>query len=442
MRKNISRAICLVTAMCCLGGCQNAAEQAPVAGQVGSDSKENTITYQLLEEAQLDYEVPEMIPGLCVPSGGYDVSEDKVAYAYGKLLPKEFYLVEKASGERVYTGELSGVTYHKDTQTYSAVADFSGYTEKGEYVLQCDYLGYSYPFPIEENLQEKELEGLVELFPEQVAVCEDIQNNVDASLLMLLSYEFYGQVYETIEGEIPSVLSAVNKYVEVLVKEMEGDASDFQYNPYMMAALLAKHGYTYQKFDETAGNEAVKLAKKLWRDAEKDKEISSTYRILAAAELYRVTGTYSYRKLVQDYFTEQLENGTTLGNQYDVLAALTHFKTDYKVKRALCTDLMDKLLDKTEGIAAYISLDNQLLERSKREGKLTEIMWNMVYVSVVEYVITNYEYGDLLENQYFYLQGRNPQACDYVNEFILENPTMQAGYVLMLCEHLAHDHLK
>ena len=66
----------------------------------------------------------------------------------------------------------------------------------------------------------------------------------------------------------------------------------------------------------------------------------------------------------------------------------------------------------------------------------------MVYVSVVEYVITNYEYGDLLENQYFYLQGRNPQACDYVNEFILENPTMQAGYVLMLCEHLAHDHLK
>ena len=131
-----------------------------------------------------------------------------------------------------------------------------------------------------------------------------------------------------------------------------------------------------------------------------------------------------------------------LGSHYEVLAALTHFKTDYKVKRSLCTTLMNEILDRAEEVASYITLDNQLLCGSGREEKLAEIMWNMVYVSVVEYVITNYEYGDLLENEYFYLQGRNPDAYDYVNELIVEDSELLAAYVMMLCEHLAHDHLK
>ena len=441
--KKISKVICLSVALCCLAGCSGeAAEQTGGTGQVEPVFEENTITYNLLETPQLEYEVPEMVPSISVPSGGYDVAEEKLAHVYGTILPEEFCLLEKESGEIVYTGAFSDVKYHKDTASYSAIADFSEVAEVGEFVLKCDYLGYSYPFSIEEMLQENALVEMVEAFPEQFAKCEDLESNVDGVMILLLSYEFYGEVYDAEGGKIPEVLEVIGEFMEALQKELEAEEPTLEYDPYMMAALFAKYGNVYQTYDWNAGNEAIKLAKKLWKNAEKDEELTSEYRILASAELYRVTGTYSYRKLVQDYFEGQIEEERVLNNSYDVLAALTHFKTAYKVNRSLCTSLMEEILDQAEEVAAYISLDNQLLGSNGREEKLDEIMWNMVSVSVVEYVITNYEYGDLLENQYFYLQGRNPDSYDYVSEMIVDNPRWQASYMMMLCEHLAHDHLK
>ena len=439
MKKKMNVGICLGALCICLAGCGGeAAAPADGTGEMDPLLEENIITYQLLEEPELEYDVPELTPGLCVPMGGYDVAEEKIAHVYGKILPTEFYLLKKESGEVVYTGTLSEVQYHKDTDTYSAVADFTEVSVEGEYVLQCDYLGYSYSFTIQESLQEDMLAEMILAYPELLAKSEDLQENVDGMLILLLSYELYGEVY----GEDTDVLDALNKYVEVLQKEIQEEESVLEYDPYMVAALLAKFGHFYQEVDWNAGNDAIKLAKKLWKNGEKDETLTSEYRTLAAAELYRVTGTYSFRQLVQEHLNAQIEAEELLGNPHDVLAALTHFNTDYKVQRTLCTTLMDEILNKAETVASYISLDNQLLGSSGREEKMDETMWNMVWISAVEYVITNYEYGDLLENQYFYLQGRNLEAYDYVNGMIVENPRWQASYMMMLCEHLAHDHLK
>lgn len=445
MKKNISRVICLGVLLLGLTGCGSTPSGSEsAAGQTQPVSKENTITYQLLKEPELNYRIPELTPSLCVPSGGYDVAEDKKAYVYATLLPQKFYLLEKESLEVVYTGAFLEVKYHKDTESYSGVADFSEFAESGEYVLWCDYLGYSYPFTITESLQENTLIELVEGFEELFLMEGNEQSKADSVLLLLLSHEFYGEVYEAEENGIPQVLQVVHTYVESLMEGLEEEK--LPKDSYMMAALLAKYGNNYQAFDWNQGNDAIKLAKKLWKNADEGEKASelgdSNYRLLAAAELYKATGTYSYRKVVQDYFDAQLSAGEVLQNNYEVLAALTHFTTDYKVNRSLCTSLMDEILDKAEEIYAYISLDNQLLEMGAGEEKLDEIMWNMVVVSVVEYVITNYEYGELLEEEYFYLQGRNPQAVDYVSEMIVKEPRMKAAYVMMLCEHLAHDHLK
>ncbi len=443
MKKKIKKVICLGAALCFLTGCGgDAAEQNGTTGQVKPVSEENIGTYKLLETPELFYEVPEMLPGLSTPSGGYDVSEEKFSYVSGKVLPEEFYLLENNSGDVVYTGSFSDIKYHKDTQSYTATADFSDFAEVGEYVLKCDYLGYSYPFTIQERLQENALEEMVGVYPELLEKSKDLQGSVDGAILLLLSYEFYGQVYGAEEGKAPEVLSVIGDYVEEIFAEVESQESPLEYDPYMITALLAKYGHSYLTFDWNKGNDAIQLAKSLWKEAEKSGENASMYRVLAAAELYRVTGTYSYRKSVQEYFEVCVEDGQPFLGDYDMLAALTHFKTDYKVNRGLCTTLMEKILDRAEEVATCISLDNKLLGSNSKEEKLEEIMWNMVSVSVVEYVITNYEYGDLLENQYFYLQGRNPEAYDYVNEMIVNNPRWQAAYIVLLCEHLAHDHLK
>ena len=441
MKKNISRVLCLAAVVLGLSSCGEAAESADrTTPQTQPVTNENTITYQLLEEPELSYELPVLVPGLTVPSGGYDVAEEKKAYAYGTLLPEEFMLVEKESGEVVYTGAFSQVKYHKDTESYSAVADFTEFSETGEYVLKCELLGYSYPFCITEGLQENMLQELLEGFEELLTAEGDGQSKTDGLLTLLLSYEIYPEAYETEEGAVPEVLTVVQSYVDALVKVQEEDEEQPE-DPYMQAALFAKFGNNYISHDWNAGNDAMKRAKNLWKSAEKE-EKTSEYRLLAAAELYKATGTYSYRKVVQEYFEAQLEGGEALKNRYEVLAALTHFTTNYKVTRSLCTDLMRVVLDKAEESYGYISLDNQLLGMGGGEEKLDEIMWNMVVISVVEYVITNYEYGDLLEEEFFYLQGRNPYAADYVNTMVAEHPEWRAAYVMLLCEHLAHDHLK
>ncbi len=441
MKKNISRVICLGMMLLGLSGCgKPAQDQSNHAGQIEPVSKEDTITYQLLETPELDYELPELTPGLCVPSGGYDVAEDKKAHVYGTILPQEFHILETETWEVVYTGVFSEVKYHKDTTSYSAVADFTEFAQTGEYVLRCDYLGYSYPFTITERLQENALAEMVEGYGAFLAAEGDAHSKVEGVLTLLLSYELYGEAYETQEGDVPRVLQVVHTYAEALMEEQEGE-EEWSSDLYRTAALLAKYGNNYQAFDWNQANKAIKLAKDLWKEAEKA-EPESNYRILAAAELYKATGTYSYRRVVQDYFDAKAETEKLLENRYEVLAVLTHFTTDYKVNRTLCTSLMEEILKQAEEAYSYIDLDNQLLSMGAGEEKLDEIMWNMVTVSVVEYVITNYEYGDLLEEEYFYLQGRNPQAMDYVSEMIMKAPHLQAAYIMMLCEHLAHDHLK
>lgn len=443
MKKKVSKVICLGAVLISLAGCGEEVAQ-PVAGtgQVEPVLEDNTITYQLLDEPELDYEVPEMKPGICVPFGGYDAEEEKQAYAYATVLPEEFFLLDEETGEEVYVGAFTEVKYHKDTGNYSAIADFSEVTEPGEYVLKCDYLGYSYPFSVEENLQENTLDSLVELYPETLKNNENLQITVDGALILLLSYELYGEVYQKENEGIPQVLSVISGIVEEIVEGLEAEDESPEHDRYMLAALMAKYGHTYKGYDWNRANDAIKLAKTFWKEAETARDSSSEYRLLAASELYRVTGTYSYRRELQDYFNGQIEVEEVLPNPYDCIGALTHFSTNSKVNRTLCTTLMEALLDQTEEIVSYVSLDNQLLSSNTREEKLNEIMWNMVLVSVVEYVITNYEYGGLIEDQYFFLQGRNTDAYDYLNEMIVENPRWMAAYMLMISEHLAHDHLE
>lgn len=441
MKKNISGVLCLAAVVLGLGGCGETAKSPdPATSQTQPVAKENTITYQLLEEPELSYELPVLMPGLCVPADGYDVAGDKRAYAYGTLLPGEFTLVEKESGEVVYTGAFSELKYHKDTESYSAVADFTEFSKTGEYVLKCELLGYSYPFRITEDLQEKQLQEMVEGFEELLTAEGDERSKADGVLTLLLSYELYGDAHETEAGVVPEVLKVVQNYVDTLEKALEEEKKQPE-DLYMQAALFAKFGNSYISYDWNAGNDAIKQAKNLWKSAEKE-EKTSDYRLLAAAELYRATGTYSYRNVVQEYFEAQLEEGAALKNRYEVLAALSHFTTNYKVKRSLCTSLMEEVLNKAEEIYSYVSLDNQLLGMGGGEEKLDEIMWNMVVISAVEYVITNYEYGGLLEEEYYFLQGRNPYATDYVNTMVVEHPAWRAAYVMLLCEQLAHDHLK
>ena len=97
----------------------------------------------------LTYEVPEMQPGILVDRIGYESAGRKLLLVRGEMLPNTFDLVDANSGEVVFTGKLEEPTYEEATGEYNSYGDFSAFTTEGTYYVDCDIIGQSYPFVIE-----------------------------------------------------------------------------------------------------------------------------------------------------------------------------------------------------------------------------------------------------------------------------------------------------
>ncbi len=429
---------CLVTVLC---GCSTAAaENAAQLQPVQAVSEE--ITYQLLDQAQLDYQVPEQYPGVWVSLGGYDSKESKEVLFYGRSLPDTFRIMDAATEQCVYTGWLEEKRYNKETEEYNSYGEFTDFTDVGEYYIECDVIGRSYSFVIQEGLLQEQFDRtLTEIRSQGQAIRSDygtreIRELLQQVVLVLLSYELYPEVFEDGDGnQIPDILEYMTETVRRLVQLQQSAEPDEL--TYERIAALAKYSYLYQKYDNAYATEIIQLAAGLWQQAENIGEDQWTQpdgsaRLLAAAELYRATGQKKYAAEV-----EAEEGGLIWKKEqdafqrYDYLAAVTYISTKQKVKVDLCSSLIRILMNRAEEVAAGIPrMSTQEVDLGR--DAIDSMMWDMAVLSVVEYVITNYEYGSLIESQYYYLWGRNEKSYCFREQEISGKPAWMACYLLML----------
>lgn len=120
-------------------------------------------------------------------------------------------------------------------------------------------------------------------------------------------------------------------------------------------------------------------------------------------------------------------------DRYDYLAAITYISTKQRVKLDLCTKLIRVVMNRAEEIVAGIPRLSYR-EKDMTETDIDDMMWNMVVLSVVEYVITNYEYAGVIEDQYYFLWGRNARAHCFWEQDICGRPARMACYLMMLSE--------
>lgn len=270
----------------------------------------------------------------------------------------------------------------------------------------------------------------------------DVIEGCQAINSLLLAYELYGDIFTDDIGipesgnGIPDIMDEVKYEIDWLLKMQDTKSGavysavsviDNQMPSYILytenitmdatiqfAATMAKFSYLYQNYDRNFATQCLKAADRAYRYAGKyPEDVSEEAYFFAAAELYRATGSYSYRTVTQDYLvkTEQLD----MGNDSVFLGCTTYLSTKQRVEVSLCEKVIKILLKEVEEIASKAQNAVYLADGNEEQDNNSELLKKMERLVVVDHVITNHEYATVLENHMHYFLGRNEQSISYID---------------------------
>lgn len=420
-------------------------------GDTKEDQKgsEETTQQQQEEPEQL-----ELTQNIIVDFGGYQTDSRKIILIRGTEGLEHFRVMDAATKEAVYTGELTQRRNEKDSEEYISYGDFSDWKTAGEYYIECDGVGYSTSFEVKEDLYTltfdevwKSILAKEETFwAGDEVVQEQLTKQISMLMLQLLSYELYPEVYEQVQQDsLPQNLDIAADALQRLSSFQNKKTGEIEGGEYAFAAVVAKLGYLLQDYDSKLSSSLQNQADLAWRFAEKNlkkKQDTQDYkfRFVAAAELYRLTGQNKYRNKIEEYGNtiiqeakkDKSEKGQTVSNNQiadnedseqpytltgkskeEYMAQITYLSTRKKVNLDICDQFMKELMAEAEDIAVRASQAPYYSDTDASKKGMEQLMWDVTVLSVVDYVITNHEYGQIKENQHHYLNGRNPQGYSY-----------------------------
>ncbi|MGN0606994.1 MAG: glycoside hydrolase family 9 protein [Oscillospiraceae bacterium] len=127
-------------------------------GTYGEDLPEHTIyidnvVLELVDDSKVDYSASKPYePSIVTNQVGYKPSAEKTAVFRDVTDEKTFSVINSATNEVVYTGELYGETNNTTAGETDWFGDFSEVTEAGKYFIKCGNLDDSYEFTIGEDV--------------------------------------------------------------------------------------------------------------------------------------------------------------------------------------------------------------------------------------------------------------------------------------------------
>lgn len=445
--------ICLLLSGCSGG---SAREMAVGTGQEG--------TLQGAAD-DISYEVPVAVPNVFVDRLGYEPDSTKVVIFRGENLPDVFTIRDAASREVVYTGVIQKTGQEETEREYNGYGVFSDFRKEGSYFIQTDIYGESYPFIIHDNLyyslflqcceqlyalrggEDKGADGGWQM--EKTGA--DRENKGCLCMYQLLfSYEMFPSVYTDDMGipesgnDIPDILDECRYEAEWLLEraeeapERKGTANGY------LAACLAKYAYLTKNMDAAFAEECLAGAENAWKSAEKDLTVPDGLIALAAAELYRVTGSRQYLGLAEEYLQDSAEREERL-SMPEFYAALTYMNTKSKVDVQLCDALIKKVMEEAETISEKSARNSFLIYAEDVTADRDELLQEMLRIGAVNHIITNQEYNIVIENHFHYLMGRNPESIMHASlweeqaidtQDIMDDPVQLSAFIFMLSELL------
>lgn len=397
---------------CLLGGCSEKAGPqtgaAPYAAAVGMEST-----------PIVDYTVPQMTSNIPVNLIGYPADGGKEAAVKGRELPQEFRLIDAGTGESVYSGTISDAVYNSELELYVGRADFSDFRREGRYYLECDHVGRSYDFDIEEGLYE---ELFLENYERLIGECGEGTLSVSDAVILLEAYEWYGEIFpDRNEDQIPDVLAEL----KVWVSRMESEGVEEQ-EAALYAAFLAKFSYNYQKTDFQYATDCLKRASTVFGQVQNTigKDADSFF---ALTELYRATGLRTYRNQIGAYKSFFENNSSYLEETGYLYGIMTYMATRQGVDLEMCDGFMENLMYRAEEISdRYKDMTHPVTARNNGPEDLLK---RAIEVSCANYVMNNYQYTNIVEEFLHYLMGRNLESMNFY-----EQDEAGAEYLLLLAQ--------
>lgn len=378
------------------------------------------------ETPVVDYVVPRLKPNVLVDTRGYAVGDEKAATVKGERLPEEFRLVDAATGRVAYSGPVEDIVYHDELGLYSGTLDFSGADTAGEYYLECDIVGRSHSFSMDEQLYERFLN---EIYSEMAEGCGDGSIDLGAAAALLEAYEWYPEVFlDADQDGIPDVLRELRSWVSYMEENGIEEGGEAGY-----AALLAKFSYIYQKFDRQYATDCLKRATTVFGQLRGIATEESDY-FWAMTELYRATGRYTYRSRIVGYKSFFQDSDNYLEDRAYLYAAMTYMSTRQRVDVELCDRFMKDLRQRAEDISqSYTELIHPVTAENKGPGSLMEYA---LLLSCANYISNNYQYTEIIEEFLHYLMGQNIEAVCFYEE------GKNRGEYLLLFAQLTKNHQK
>lgn len=380
--------------------CASCGNSSSISGEENSLWKNNTISYM---EAQpvIAYTVEEAYPNILPDRCGYSPDSEKSVLVRSKTLPDFFRLVDADTRQTVYIGRLQNTLYRKEQKVYIAEADFSSWTTEGNYYIECDGCGRSYPFIIQSGLYEQKFRELVDQVTED---CKNKEADFTEILRLLQAYEWYPELFtdENADG-IPDALKAISTWTEAFREQEPAEELQADY-----ATVLAKFSFLYQNYDKAYATECVKRASLVY-DGLTCKEEEKFFPL---TELYRATGLPVYGNRIAEY-QSYFQNKTGYSEK-ELYGAMTYLCTRQKVEVSLCQLFADFIVESGENVGNSY---RRQLQDACLDGETQIDMATVRILSCADYIANNYSYNQALESFAHYFGGANRKAeCFYEEE--------------------------
>lgn len=427
--------LCLIGILCAcqLSGCGYYREDAPVQTEISDidiTNEQEILDEKEEAEESVSYERPVSKPNVLVDQSGYQTDDTKKVLFLGENLSDSFSVVEYQTGEVIYTGNITAKGYDEETDTYVSVGDFSEVKKNGDYYIETEIIGRSYPFSIGKNPYEDQYDSLIrELMELDFSEdCADVKAVAETVSNLLFTYEFFVQNTdksgEGSQNQMPQLLELAQKGCDALLacqNETDGSISEGINKTsevkadletcYTYVAAMAGCGYAFKQYDANLSRQYIKAAEKTYTYCEKNGQDSEGL-YYAEAQLYRATGTKRYHDKIKSYL-EMQKQLTVSENDISgqrLYGDVVYLSTDAKVDQDICTELMNNLLNRAEVLAAQAEKDYYLVCADEKRD-INTIMNNMFLFAVVDHVIVSHEYLVILKEQLHYLNGRNSDCA-------------------------------
>ncbi len=383
---------------------------------------------QGMEELKEPWLLEGDAPKVLINHVGYEEGGEKTAYFLGTE-DRNFQVISYETGEAVFTGVIE---YKEKT----AIGDFSQVKEPGCYFIWTKNMGSSYLFSIDTGIYENEARKILDKIEKRQRKDTGVETKVLTDCL--LAY-FYFQ--ERMETEESSILEKIKPGIDWLLSLQEEDGGVHQgieggikkgvssESTGRFAATLAMFSQAYRDYNKEYSEECKKAALLAWNFLEnyhplvlsgekvlKDEE----ERRWAAAQLYNLTGSPIYRRLVEETMDMGKE---AYGKEENVYSILSYLTAKHPIDIEMCTNLMGRLLTEASSVSRKWSEMNHEMDKGDRERLYREPLLLMY----AQYVAPSKQYETAIKAQIDYFLG-----CDKDNVRFLEIDGMEGVLYFLL----------